>query len=85
MRWLVCVWFWSCGLELKAKSVWIPRLYVSRLVVLGHWPLAIGLWALGFGLWAFGLGLRGEGCGFGALGFSGSNGEHLYEKYLKFE
>ena len=56
---------------MKAQSVWIPRLSVSRVVVLA---LGFGLWPLGSGLWALGLGPWAVGCGLWALG---SNGEHL--------
>ena len=51
---------------MKAQSVWIPRMSVSRVVVL---VVGFGLWALGFGLWALGCGIWDWGFGVWALVF----------------
>ena len=66
----MCDGFW---VYMKAQSVWLPRLSVSRVVVLalgfGLWALGSGLLASGFGPWAVGCGLWASGFGLCALGF----------------
>ena len=75
---------------MKAQSVWIPRLSVSRVVVLalgfGLWPLAFGLWALGSGLWALGFGPWALGCGLWALGlglWAAASCDHRFVVWIK--